>query len=61
MTDDKSKRDNRDRSRVSASEDYEVEYLMSKYDISKNRALDLIAKHAGNRRNIESELNSVDI
>jgi ABC-type lipopolysaccharide export system ATPase subunit len=61
MTDDKSKQDKRDRSKVSASEDYEVEYLMSKFDISKNRALDLIAKHGGNRRKIEDELASVDI
>jgi hypothetical protein len=61
MTDDKSQQDNRDRSKVSASEDYEVEYLMSKFDISKNRALDLIAKHGGNRKKIEDELSAIDI
>lgn len=60
MTDDKSKQDNRDRAKVSASEDYEIEYLMSKFDISKNRALDLIAKHGGNRKRIENELSAVN-
>jgi len=45
MADDKSKQDNRDRSKVSSSDDYEVEYLMTKYDLSRNRAFDLIAKH----------------
>lgn len=60
MTDDKSKQDNRDRAKVSASADYEVEYLMSKFDISKNRALDLIAKHGGNRKKIENELSAIN-
>jgi len=50
MADDKSKQDNRDRSKVSSSEDYEVEYLMTKYDLSRNRALDLIAKHGRSRK-----------
>ena len=61
MADDKSKQDNRDRSKVSSSEDYEVEYLMTKYDLSRNRALDLIAKHGGSRKNIERELEAVNI
>jgi hypothetical protein len=58
MPDDKSKRDNRDRSQVAAGEDYEVQYLMTKHDLSRNRALELIAKHGGNRKRIESELKS---
>ena len=61
MADNKSKRDNRDRSKVSSSEDYEVQFLMTKYDLSKNRALELIAKHGGNRQKIESELEAVNI
>ncbi|CAN7570905.1 DUF3606 domain-containing protein [Phyllobacterium sp. LjRoot231] len=61
MADDKSKQDNRDRSKVSSSEDYEVEYLMTKYDLSKNRALELIAKHGGSRKNIERELDAINI
>lgn len=56
MADNRRKQDNRDRSKVSASEDHEVEYLMFKFDISKKRALELIIKHAGSRKNIEAEL-----
>ncbi len=56
MADDKQKQDNRDRSKVSAGEDYEVEYLMFKFDVSKKRALELIIKHGGSRKNIEAEL-----
>ena len=56
MTDNKLKQDNRDRSKVSLSEDYEVEYLMTKFDISRNHALELIGKHAGSRKKIEEEL-----
>lgn len=61
MTDDKSKQDNRDRSKVSVNEEYEVEYIMSKFDISRNRAWELVTKHHCNRKEIENELNSVDI
>ncbi|UXN67041.1 DUF3606 domain-containing protein (plasmid) [Phyllobacterium sp. A18/5-2] len=58
MADDKSKQDNRDRSKVSPSEEYEIEYLMTKYDLSKNRARELIAKHGGSRKKIETVLAS---
>ena len=58
MADDKLKQDNRDRSIVSSSEDYEVEHLMTKFDISKNRALELIVKHGGSRKKIEAELSN---
>lgn len=45
----------------SAAALYEVEYLMAKYDLSINRALELIAKHGGTRKNIERELDAVNI
>jgi hypothetical protein len=61
MADDKSKQDNRDRSKVSSSEEYEVQYLMTKYDLSRNRALELIIKHNRSRKEIERELEAVDI
>jgi hypothetical protein len=61
MSDDNSKRDNRDRSKVSASEDDEVQYPMTKYDLSRNRALELIAKHGGSRKKIERQLDAVNI
>ncbi|MEK1891409.1 MAG: DUF3606 domain-containing protein [Phyllobacterium sp.] len=56
MSDDTTEQDNRDRSQVSASEDYEIEFLMSKHDISKNRVLELMRKHGGSRMKIEQEL-----
>jgi hypothetical protein len=61
MADDKLKTDNQDRSKVSSSEDYEVQYLMTKYDISRNRAIQLIEKHGGSRKKIEGELEAVNI
>jgi hypothetical protein len=61
MADDKSKKDNRDRSKVSSGEEYEVQYLMTKYDLSRNRALELIVKHNHSRKEIERELEAVDI
>lgn len=56
MTDNKLKQDDRDGSRVSSGGDYEVAYLMAKFNISKNRALELIIKHAGSRKKIDAEL-----
>ncbi|WP_032904830.1 DUF3606 domain-containing protein [Mesorhizobium sp. LNJC391B00] len=45
MADDKSKRDFRDRDRVSADEDYEVEYFATKTGITPQQVKELIAKH----------------
>jgi hypothetical protein len=59
MADNRQKQANRDRSKVSTSEDHEVEYLMFKFDISKKRALELIIKHGGSRKNVEAELTHV--
>jgi hypothetical protein len=61
MADDKSKQDNRDRSKVSSNDEYEIQYLMTKYDLSRNRALELIIKHNRSRKEIERELEAVDI
>lgn len=56
MADNRQKQDNRDRSKVSASEDYGVVYRVLKFAASKKRALELIIKHGGNRENVEAEL-----
>ncbi|MCP8890147.1 MULTISPECIES: DUF3606 domain-containing protein [Sphingomonas] len=40
MADDKSKTDGRDRSRVSGSEPYEVEYFAQKHGLSAQQARD---------------------
>jgi hypothetical protein len=44
VADDKSKTDGRDRSRVSGSEPYEVEYFAQKHGLSAQQARDLIAE-----------------
>jgi hypothetical protein len=49
MADDKSKRDFRDRDRVSANEDYEVEYFARQNGITPAQVRELIQK-VGNDR-----------
>lgn len=49
MPDDKSKRDYRDRDRVSASEEYEVRYFAEQNGIATDQVLELIEK-VGNER-----------
>jgi hypothetical protein len=49
MADDKSKRDNRDRSKVAGSEDYEVRYLAEKTGISSAEARDLVDRFGNDR------------
>lgn len=58
MPDKQPKNDNRQRSRELSDDDREVHYLMMKYDLSPNRARDLIYKHGGSRKRIEAELES---
>ena len=49
MADDKSKRDNRDRSKVAGGEDYEVRYLAEKTGISSAEARDLVDRFGNDR------------
>lgn len=49
MTDNKIKQDNRDRSRVAAGEDYEVQYLADKAGITPEQARTLIQQHGNDR------------
>ena len=49
MADDKSKRDNRDRSKVAGREDYEVRYLAEKTGISSAEARDLVDRFGNDR------------
>lgn len=55
MADDKSKRDFRDRDRVSADEDYEIEYFAQKVGITPQQVRDLIARHGNSRETLERE------
>jgi hypothetical protein len=56
MADDKSKADNRDRSRIVAGQDFEVEYFAERYGISTEQARELITKHGNNREKLEREV-----
>ncbi|MES0179715.1 DUF3606 domain-containing protein [Mesorhizobium sp. M0025] len=55
MADDKTKTDFRDRDRVSADEDYEVEYFATKTGITPQQVKELIAKHGNRRETLERE------
>jgi VIT1/CCC1 family predicted Fe2+/Mn2+ transporter len=49
MADDKSKRDNRDRSKVAGAEDYEVRHLAERTGISSTEARDLVDRFGNDR------------
>lgn len=49
MPDDKSKTDNRDRSRVASKEDYEARYFAQEAGISLQQAQDLIERFGNDR------------
>ncbi|WP_353718665.1 DUF3606 domain-containing protein [Dyadobacter sp. 676] len=49
MADDKSKRDFRDRNRIAADEEYELDYVAKEHGVSRQDVLDAI-KAVGNER-----------
>ena len=53
MSDDKNKQDGRDRSRVSGSEPYEVEYFARKHGISAEQARELIQRVGNDREELD--------
>lgn len=55
MADDPRKEDNRDRSRVSGSEDYEVRYFAEQNGISTEQARDLIRRFGNDRETLNRE------
>ena len=55
MADDKSKRDFRDRDRVSADEDYEVRYFAKQHRITPDEVRKLIETHGNDRKRLERE------
>lgn len=58
MPETKAKNDNRPAPVEPSRDDREIQYLMMKYDLSPNRARDLIYTHGGSRKRIEAELES---
>jgi len=53
-TDDKSHRGEPDRSRVSGSENYEVDHFAKKHGLTRQQARDLIKKHGSNRKELDA-------
>ncbi|MBZ9661196.1 DUF3606 domain-containing protein [Mesorhizobium sp. ESP-6-4] len=53
MVDDKSKRDFRERDRVSAEEDDEVEHFAQKVALTPQQIRELIKKHGNDRETLE--------
>lgn len=54
MSDDKTKKGQQDRSRVSAEEGYEVRYFAKKHGITVAQAEQLIKEHGSNRKGLDS-------
>ncbi|RVC59827.1 DUF3606 domain-containing protein [Mesorhizobium sp.] len=61
MTDDKSKRDFRDRNRVAGDEEYEVGYFASKFGLSIPQVRELIARHGNDREALEREAKALGV
>ncbi|PBB16530.1 DUF3606 domain-containing protein [Mesorhizobium sp. WSM4313] len=59
MADDKSKRDFRDRVRVSADADYEVEYCAQKIRLTPQQVRELINKHGNDRATLDFEAKAI--
>ena len=56
MADDKNLRDNRDRERVAGNEEYEVNYLAQKHNVSTEEIKKAIQQVGNNREKIEEHL-----
>jgi hypothetical protein len=56
MADDKNQRDGRDRSRVSGSEEYELQYLAEKLNVSTEEIRTAIEKVGNSREKVEEYL-----
>ena len=58
MSDNKSQKDQRDRSQVSGSEDYEIQYFKDKMNVSAEEVKDAIRETGSNdRKKLEDYLN----
>ena len=59
MADDKNLRDGRDRSRVSGSEEYELQYLAEKLNVSIDEVRNAIEKVGNSREKLEEHLKGI--
>ncbi|TIR82596.1 MAG: DUF3606 domain-containing protein, partial [Mesorhizobium sp.] len=55
MADVKTKRDFRDRDRVSADDDYEVRYFAKQHRITPEQVRELISEHGNDRKILQRE------
>jgi hypothetical protein len=60
MTDDPTKKDNRDRNRISADEEYEVRYFAEEHGITVEQARELIRMHGNDREVLEQEIRKLN-
>lgn len=60
MADDPTKKDYRDRSRVSADEEYEVRYFAEEHGITVEQARELIRMHGNDREVLEQEIRKLN-
>ena len=58
MSDNKENRDNRDRSRVAGSQDYEVSHIAEKMNVSADAVRKAIEKVGNSREKVEEYLRS---
>jgi hypothetical protein len=61
MTDDKAKKDERDRNRVAADQGYEIEYLAETTGITRSQAIALIQKHGNDRATLVREARKLGV
>ena len=59
MSDDKSKVGQQDRSRVSASERYEVDHLAKKFGLTSDKVVEVIKSHGPMREAVEQQLGAL--
>ena len=56
MADDKSKRGPQDRTRISLTEDYEVQYWTKKFDITKPALVKLVLENGNSVKKVQEAL-----
>lgn len=58
MSDDKNKRDGRDRSQVAGDEDFEIDYVVQKLGVTRDQVRAAIDAVGNNREDVEKFLTS---
>jgi hypothetical protein len=56
MADDKTKKDFRDRDRVAANEDYELDYLAKKHGVTRGQVIEALEAVGDEREKVEAYL-----